>query len=154
MILTSLMDDYCPRRGLVGEHGLSFLVEAGGRRILFDAGQDGAFMVGLAFAVAASANFPALLLSIMWKGFTTAGAVASIVTGTVLAVGLIVISPTVWVDLLKHPQAIFALKNPAIISMTAAFAVGVLVSLLRREPAAAAQYESEKLRTYLGVGAE
>ena len=117
-------------------------------------GQNVAFMVGLAFAVAASANFPALLLSIMWKGFTTAGAVASIVTGTVLAVGLIVISPTVWVDLLKHPQAIFALKNPAIISMTAAFAVGVLVSLLRREPAAAAQYESEKLRTYLGVGAE
>ncbi len=44
MILTSLMDDYCPRRGLVGEHGLSFLVEAGGKRILFDAGQDGAFM--------------------------------------------------------------------------------------------------------------
>jgi 7,8-dihydropterin-6-yl-methyl-4-(beta-D-ribofuranosyl)aminobenzene 5'-phosphate synthase len=44
MILTSLMDDYCPRRGLVGEHGLSFLVEAGGKRVLFDAGQDGAFM--------------------------------------------------------------------------------------------------------------
>jgi cation/acetate symporter len=117
-------------------------------------GQNVAFMVGLAFAVAASANFPALLLSIMWKGFTTWGAVASIVTGTTLAVGLIVVSPTVWVDLLKHPQALFALKNPAIISMTASFAVGVLVSLLWREPSAAEQYESEKLRTYLGVGAE
>jgi cation/acetate symporter len=117
-------------------------------------GQNVAFMVGLAFAVAASANFPALLLSIVWKGFTTAGAVASIVVGTVLAVVLIVLSPTVWVDVLKNPQALFALKNPAILSMTAAFAVGIAVSLLAREPEAAARFEEEKLRAYLGVGAE
>ena len=117
-------------------------------------GQNVAFMVGLAFAVAASANFPALLLSIMWRGFTTAGAVASIVVGTVLAVGLIVVSPTVWVDIFKHPEALFALKNPAIVSMTASFAVGVLVSVLAPERSAAEQYEDEKLRTYLGVGAE
>ena len=117
-------------------------------------GQNVAFMVGLAFAVAASGNFPALLLSIMWKGFTTAGAVASIVVGTVLAVSLIVVSPTVWVDIFKYPEALFALKNPAIISMTSAFGVGVLVSLLAREPSAADKYEDEKLRTYLGVGAE
>ena len=61
--------------------------------ILFK-GQNVAFMVGLAFAVAASANFPALLLSILWKNFTTAGAVASIITGLVLAVVLIVVAPT------------------------------------------------------------
>ena len=59
--------------------------------------QNVAFMVGLAFAVACSANFPSLLLSIVWKGFTTGGAVASILTGAVLAVVLIVVGPTVWV---------------------------------------------------------
>lgn len=117
-------------------------------------GQNVAFMVGLAFAVAASANFPALLLSIVWRGFTTAGAVASIVTGTVLAVLLIVISPTVWVDILQNPLAVFPLRNPALVSMTAAFAVGIVVSWLTREPEAARRYEDEKMRAYLGVGAE
>jgi cation/acetate symporter len=117
-------------------------------------GQNVAFMVGLAFAVAASANFPALVLSIVWRGFTTGGAVASIVTGTLLAVVLIVVSPTVWVDVLKNPEALFALRNPALISMTAAFAAGILVSVYARDREAAERYEEEKLRTYLGVGAE
>ena len=67
-------------------------------------GQNVAFMVGLAFAIACSANFPPLLLSIVWRRFTTAGAVSSIVTGAVLSVLLIVLSPTVWVDLLHNPQ--------------------------------------------------
>ncbi|MHB8622719.1 MAG: sodium:solute symporter family transporter [Sulfuricaulis sp.] len=117
-------------------------------------GQNVAFMVGLAFAVAASGNFPALLMSMVWKGFTTTGAVVSIITGTVLAVVLIVISPTVWVDVFKYPQAIFPLKNPALISMTAAFLTGIVVSRMTKEPAAAEKYEEEKVRTYLGVGAE
>ena len=117
-------------------------------------GQNVAFMVGLAFAVACSANFPALLLSIVWKRFTTAGAVASILTGAFLSVFLIVISPTVWVDVLGRETALFPLKNPAIVSMTAAFLAGFVVSLLGREPRAEAMFEDEKLRTYLGVGAE
>ena len=117
-------------------------------------GQNVAFMVGLAFAVACSANFPALLLSIVWKRFTTAGAVASILTGAFLSVFLIVISPTVWVDVLGHETALFPLKNPAIVSMTAAFLVGFVVSLMSRESRAEAMFEDEKLRTYLGVGAE
>jgi cation/acetate symporter len=117
-------------------------------------GQNVAFMVGLAFAIACSANFPALLLSIVWRRFTTAGAVASIVTGATLAVALIVASPTVWVDLLGNAEAPFPLRNPAVVSMTAAILVGVVVSLLRREPRAAAMFDDEKLRTYLGVGAE
>src|SRR4029453_7265429 len=117
-------------------------------------GQNVAFMVGLAFAVACSANFPALLLSIVWKRFTTAGAVASILTGAFLSVFLIVISPTVWVDVLGRETALFPLKNPAIVSMTAAFLAGFIVSLLGREPRAEAMFEDEKLRTYLGVGAE
>jgi cation/acetate symporter len=117
-------------------------------------GQNVAFMVGLAFAIACSANFPPLLLSIVWRRFNTAGAVSSIVTGAVLSVLLIVLSPTVWVDLLKNSEALFPLRNPAIVSMPAAFLVGVLASLLTREPSAEAAFDDEKLRTYLGVGAE
>jgi cation/acetate symporter len=117
-------------------------------------GQNVAFMVGLAFAIACSANFPALLLSIVWRRFTTPGAVASILTGSVLAVLLIVISPTVWVDILQKPGPLFSLRNPAIVSMTAAFLAGIVVSLMTREPTAEASFDDEKLRTYLGIGAE
>lgn len=226
-------------------------------------GQNVAFMVGLAFAVACSANFPALLLSIVWKKFTTKGAVASIITGLVLAAGLIFLSPTVWVDVIhatekkavetkiadadkamkanvealtkqkaaipdtkkmdaditaikaefdakkkslkskalkeaeaataakvaeieklkaaapdpkkldadiaaaksgfetqkkeftaQMPQPIFPMKNPAVISMTLSFLVGILVSLMSADPVAQAKFEDEKLRTYLGIGAE
>jgi len=119
-------------------------------------GQNVAFMVGLAFAIAASANFPALLLSILWKRFTTLGAVGSILTGAFLSVGLIILSPTIWEEILKNPagSALFPLKNPALVSMSAAFVVGILLSLWKREPQAEALYESEKLRVYLGVGAE
>lgn len=117
-------------------------------------GQNVAFMVGLAFSIAASANFPSLLLSILWKKFTTKGAVASIVTGAGLAVILILLSPTVWVDILGNEKAIFPLKNPALISMTAAFIAGALVSLFTKENEAALKFEDEKLRTYLGIGSE
>jgi len=121
--------------------------------ILFK-GQNVAFMVGLAFAVACSANFPPLLMSIVWRRFNTAGAVASIVVGAVLSVALILLSPTVWVDLLHKPAAIVPLRNPAIISMPISFLAGVVASLLTREPEAEAKFDDEKLRTYLGVGAE
>jgi len=117
-------------------------------------GQNVAFMVGLAFAIAASANFPSLLMSIMWKKFTTRGAVASIITGASLAITLIILSPTVWVDIFKNESAIFPLKNPALISMTASFLVGILVSLASPEQKAQDKFEDEKLRTYLGIGAE
>jgi cation/acetate symporter len=122
-----------------------------------------AFMVGLAFAVAASANFPALLLSILWPRFTTRGAVAGMATGLIFAVVLIVLSPTVWVDVFQAAAkkageplnpAPFPWKNPALISMTASFLVGIIVSLMKPEPEAEAKFESEKLRTYIGVGAE
>jgi cation/acetate symporter len=121
--------------------------------ILFK-GQNVAFMVGLAFAIAASANFPALLLSIVWKRFTTAGAVASIVTGLALAVVLIVLSPTVWVDVFKNAAPVIPFKNPGLFSMAGAFIVGIAVSLAKSEPAAEVKFEEEKVRSYLGVGAE
>ncbi len=204
-----------------------------------------AFMVGLAFAVASSANFPALVMSIMWKRFTTAGAVASIYTGLILAVTLICLSPTVFEDVFqasgmaakngatatvtrlngyaKDPakslaelkpkvdalaadlasgtldpivvpakaralkimqgdlnllqnnglaaalaaaqaaksvadgnvtKAPFPMKNPGVFSIGAAFLVGILVSLMKREEKAEAMFESEKVRTFVGIGAE
>ena len=67
-------------------------------------GQNVAFLVGLTFAIAASANFPALLMSIMWKKFTTAGAVSSIYTGLITAVVLLILSPTVWVDIVHKSE--------------------------------------------------
>jgi cation/acetate symporter len=124
-----------------------------GLGILFK-GQNVAFMVGLAFAIAASANFPALLLSIIWKRFTTNGAVWSILVGAVSSITMILLSKTVWVDVLHFQTAIFPMKNPAIFSMAAAFAVGILVSLAAPEKEAQEKFEEEKLRTYLGIGAE
>ena len=94
-------------------------------------GQNVAFMVGLAFAIAASANFPALLLSMTWRRFSTAGAVASMVTGTVSAILLIALSPTIQVDVLKRAAPIFPLRNPALVTMTLSFAAGIIASLLR-----------------------
>jgi cation/acetate symporter len=202
-------------------------------------------MVGLAFAVAASANFPALAMSIMWKRFTTNGAVWSMYTGLTLAVVLIGLSPTVFEDVFQaapvkaraaaaakftrydgyskdpaqalatlqanavavsadlaipnlnpkvkenrtkalaidqadiallqsgtFPAALlaakadkakadgevsaapFPMKNPAIFSMGAAFLVGILFSLLKPEASAAEMFEAEKVRTYVGIGAE
>src|SRR5687767_1887493 len=130
-----------------------FGAAAVGLGILFK-GQNVAFMVGLAFAIACSANFPPLLLSIVWRRFNTTGAVCSIACGAFLSVLLIVLSPTVWVDLMGNASAVFPLRNPAIVSMPAAFLAGIVGSLMTREPDAEARFDDEKLRTYLGVGAE
>jgi cation/acetate symporter len=113
-------------------------------------GQNVAYMVGLAFAIAASANFPALVLSMFWKPFTTNGAVASIVVGTATALGLIYLSPAIQIDLLKHPAAMFPLRNPGIISIPLSFAVGIVVSLLAPEQEAAAKFAAAERRLHLG----
>ncbi len=117
-------------------------------------GQNVAFMVGLAFAIAASANFPSLILSILWKKFTTQGAVWSIVVGATSAIVLIILSPTVWEKVLHLKDAPFPLKNPALVSITLSVLSGVIVSLLKPEKEAQEKFEKEKIRTYLGVGAE
>ncbi|MGE0362287.1 MAG: sodium/solute symporter [Vicinamibacterales bacterium] len=113
-------------------------------------GQNVAYMVGLAFAIAASANFPALVLSMFWKPFTTNGAVASIVVGTATALGLIYLSPAIQIDLLKHPTAMFPLRNPGIISIPLSFVVGIVVSLLAPEQTAAAKFAAAERRLHLG----
>jgi len=77
---------------------------------IFFKGQNVAFLVGLTFAIAASANFPALLLSITWKKLTTYGVVWSIYTGVIVATVLIILSPTVWVDII-HKEAKTAVET-------------------------------------------
>ncbi|MDN7901165.1 cation acetate symporter [Burkholderia cepacia] len=106
-----------------------------------------AFMVGLVAAVAASANFPVLAMSIFWRGMTTRGAVLGGGLGLVSAVTLTVLSKSVWVDVLHHAHAPVFLDNPALVSVPLAF-VGIVVGSLadrgeraRRERDAFAQQE-------------
>ena len=113
-------------------------------------GQNVAFMVGLAFAIAASANFPALLLSMVWKRLTTRGATASMWTGVTSAILLIALSPTVQIDLLHRSSAIFPLKNPGIITVPLSFLVAIVVSLVAREPEAEAKFAEAHRRMHLG----
>jgi len=117
-------------------------------------GQNVAFMVGLAFAVAASGNFPALVLAVFWRKATTAGMVSAILVGTVTALVFIYYSPTIQIDVLKHDSAWFPLKNPALITMPLAFAVGIIVSLLKPEKAALDAYDAKEKRMILGTSAE
>ena len=119
--------------------------------------QNVAFMVSLAFAIAASGNFPVLILSLLWKGCTTRGVVAGGTLGLVLAVVLTILSPAVWVTILGHPAAIFPYSSPAIISMPLAFFTIWLVSILDRSPRAAvdhAGYAAQRIRAETGIGAE
>jgi cation/acetate symporter len=117
-------------------------------------GQNVAYMVSLAFAIAASANFPALILSIYWRGFTTAGAVASMLTGTLATLVLIYLSPTIQVDLLGNESAWFPLRNPAMLTIPLAFVVGIGVSALAIESGAAEGFAEVERRTHLGAAAD
>jgi cation/acetate symporter len=117
-------------------------------------GQNVAYMVGLTFAIACSGPFPAIFLSIVWKKLTTWGAVAAIIVGSVSAVVCIALSPTVWVDVLKNKEAIFPLRNPAILTMTLAFLAAWIVSVAAPDKEAEGKFEGTLVRTYLGVGAE
>jgi len=117
--------------------------------ILFK-GQNVAYMVSLAFAIAASGNFPALVLSIFWRRCTTQGIVASMVIGTGATLLLIYLSPTIQVDILKHPGAWFPLKNPALVTIPLSFAVGVLVSLVTRDDVAAERFAAAERRMHVG----
>ena len=125
--------------------------------ILFEK-QNIAFMVSLAFAIAASANFPVLLLSVLWKGCTTRGAVIGGFLGLASSVILTVISPSVWEATLGNPKgsALFPYTSPALFSMTIGF-VGVwLFSLLDGSPGAEqekAAFAAQQVRSETGLGA-
>ncbi len=113
-------------------------------------GQNVAYMVGLAFAIAASANFPALVLSIFWRGFTTRGAQTSILVGTASALLLIYLSPTMQIDVLKNAFAPFPLRNPGLVTIPLSFIVGIAVSKLFPEPEAAQGFAALQRRVHLG----
>lgn len=92
--------------------------------------QNVAYMVGLALAIAASANFPVLALAMYWRGLTTAGALAGGIVGLVSAVGLTIIGPAIWVKTLGFTSPIFPYDPPAILTVPLAFAMALGVSVL------------------------
>lgn len=127
-----------------------------GLGILFEK-QNIAFMVGLAFAIAASANFPIILLSMFWKGLTTRGAFWGGAIGLGVSVVLVVLSPTVWVDVLGNAKAIFPYSYPALFSMAAAFIGCWLFSITDHSVSAEAEreaFEAQFVRSQTGIGAE
>ncbi|MEO0424249.1 MAG: cation acetate symporter [Pseudomonadota bacterium] len=126
-----------------------------GLGILFEQ-QNIAFMVGLAFAIAASANFPVLFLSMFWSKLTTRGALVGGVTGLVTALALVVLGPTVWVSVLGFDEPVFPYRYPALFSVTAAFLVTWLVSITDNSARAAmdrAGFEDQFVRAQTGIGA-
>jgi len=119
--------------------------------------QNVAFIVALTFSVAASANFPVLLLSMFWSGLTTRGAVIGGTIGLVSSVVLVVLSKTVWVQSFGFAEPIVPYSYPAVFSMPAAFFFSWLFSVLDNSPRAArerAAFEAQSIRSETGLGAE
>ncbi len=120
--------------------------------------QNIAFMVSLAFAVAASANFPVLLMSVLWKDCTTRGAVIGGFLGLISSVVLTIVSPSVWEATLGNPKgsAWFPYASPALFSMTLAFVSIWLFSILDRSEQAARDrggFLAQQVRSETGIGA-
>ncbi len=109
-----------------------------------------AFLVGLAFAVAASANLPVILLSLFWKRFNTYGAVAGLGTGLAASIVLILMSPSV----MGANRALFPLDNPGIVSIPLGFLGAWLGTMMGREPEAEARFAELSVRANTGLGAE
>ncbi|MCY0854776.1 MULTISPECIES: cation acetate symporter [unclassified Cupriavidus] len=118
--------------------------------------QNIAFMVSLAFAVAASATFPVLFMAVLWKDCTTRGATIGGFLGLITAVGLTIVSKSVWVDVFGYRDAIFPYTSPALFSMTVGF-VGIwLFSILDHSDRARIDregYPAQKVRSETGIGA-
>jgi len=118
--------------------------------------QNIAFLVALTFGVAASANFPVLVLSMYWKDLTTRGALWGGLAGLISAVVLVVLSPAVWVKVMGNATAIFPYDHPALFSMSAAFFVTWLVSVTDKSARASNEREAfgdQYVRAQTGLGA-
>ena len=118
--------------------------------------QNIAFMVGLAFAIAASVNFPILLLSIYWKNLTTIGAFSGGLIGLVVVLTLVVLSPSIWVKSFGFKSAIFPYDHPAIFTMPLTFIAIFIISKLdgsKRAEIDRSGFESQDFRAQSGVGA-
>lgn len=119
--------------------------------------QNIAFVVGLAFAIAASANFPVLFLSMFWKRLTTRGAALGGSLGLATAILLVILGPIVWVDILGNTEAIFPYKYPALFSVTVAFAAIWFFSITDKSASAQEEmkaFEAQDIRSQTGIGAE
>src|SRR5436853_2570608 len=123
-----------------------------------------AFLVALAFAVAASANLPVIVLSIFWRRFNTTGAVTGLTVGLLASIGLILISPSLMaidpptvVGTARHliqARAIFPLENPGILSIPLGFVGAILGTLLSHEPTSEHKFNELLVRSNTGLGAE
>ncbi len=132
--------------------------------IVLGPGANVAFLVALAFAVAASANLPVIVLSIFWKRFNTMGAVAGLAVGLLASIGLILISPSVMavdpptvVGTARHliqAKAWFPLENPGILSIPLGFIGAIIGTLISREPSSQDKFNELLVRSNTGLGAE
>lgn len=116
-----------------------------------------AFLMGLTFGIAASANFPVLFLAMYWKDLTTRGAIWGGFTGIISAIVLVILSPTVWVGVMGYQTAIFPYDNPALFSMPFAFIVSIVISKLDQSERARidrAGFEQQVVRSELGARQE
>lgn len=119
--------------------------------------QNIAFVVGLAFAIAASANFPILVLSMYWRKLTTRGAVIGGALGLGSAVILVILSPVVWKSILGNAEAIFPYEYPALFSVTLAFVATWFFSITDKSQAAKDEqekFDAQFIRAQTGIGAE
>jgi len=134
---------------------------------IFANGQNVAFLVALAFAVAASANLPTILYSLFWKRFNTSGALWSMYGGLISCIVLIALSPVVSgkvdpttglsLSMIKDTSVDFAiipLENPGLISIPLAFVLGIVGTFLSRTPAAPGKFAEMEVRSLTGAGAE
>jgi cation/acetate symporter len=127
-----------------------------GLGIVFES-QNIAFMVGLAFAIAASANFPVLFFTMYWGRTSTLGAMAGGWVGLISAVALVILGPTVWVSILGNTEAVFPYEYPALFSMTAGMVCVYVVSLMDNSQGAKnerAYFSDQFIRSMTGTGAE
>ena len=119
--------------------------------------QNVAYMVGLAFAIAASVNFPILFFSMYWSRLTTRGAFIGGAAGLLTAILCVLFGPIVWVDILGNTKAIFPYKYPALFSMSIAFITIIIISYLDKSPQAkkeTAAFDDQFVRAQTGLGAE
>jgi cation/acetate symporter len=124
--------------------------------VIGGSGLNVSFMVGLAFAVAASANFPALLLALTWRRFNTMGAVTGVLFGVVSSIALVIVSPKVWpgADTVTGSPIGWELANPGIVSIPLGFIGCWLGTMLSTERGAEHTYHELYVRSETGLGAE
>lgn len=123
--------------------------------IIFE-GQNVAFMVGLAFSIAASVNFPIILLCIYWRGLSTKGVFYGGLIGLFGVLGLVVLSPSIWVDILGFESAIFPYSYPAIFSMPITFIAIYIISKFdnsKRAKIDRSGFDAQDFRAQTGIGA-